>query len=250
VIDDTLVPVIATQLGVAVRGLDFEHAVADLQERDVERSSTEVEHQDRLIGPLLVQPVGQCSSGGFVDDAKHFEARDGTGLLRGLALGVVEVGRNRDHRLGDGISQVGLGVSLQLGQDLGTDLLCGPGLAVHVEGPRLVAHVALDRTDGPVGVGDRLALRNLSDQDLVVLREPHDRRGGAGAFRVGDDDGLARLQNGDHGVRRSQVDTYCSCHVCLLEGPGTVECLRRVEPKSGSVIFRTEPDRRMYLPAV
>jgi hypothetical protein len=53
------------------------------------------------------------------------------------------------------------------------------------------AHVALDGADRAVDVGDGLALGDLADQDLAVLGERDDRRGGAGALGVGDDGGLA-----------------------------------------------------------
>ena len=47
----------------------------------------------------LVEPVGERGRGRLVDDAQHFEAGDLAGVLGGLALGVVEIGRNGDDRL-------------------------------------------------------------------------------------------------------------------------------------------------------
>ena len=55
-VDDTLVPVVATEAGVAMGGLDLEDALADLEDRDVERAPTEVEYQDRLVGASLSSP--------------------------------------------------------------------------------------------------------------------------------------------------------------------------------------------------
>ena len=89
------------------------------------------------------------------------------------------------------LAQVGLGVSLQLLEDHGADLLGGVALAVH--GDAVVgAHLTLDGGDGPVGVGDGLALGHLAHHALASLGERHHGRGGAVALRVGDDDGLAR----------------------------------------------------------
>src|SRR5439155_787109 len=66
-VDDPLVPVVPTELRVSRGRLDLEHALADLQQRDVERPASQVEHQDGLV-VLLVQPVGQRRGGGLVDD--------------------------------------------------------------------------------------------------------------------------------------------------------------------------------------
>ena len=122
-VDDLLVPVVAAELGVAVGGLDLEHAVADLEDRHVERAAAEVEHEDRLVGALLVEAVGERGRGGLVDDAQHLEAGDLARLLGGGALGVVEVRGHGDDGLGDGVAQVGLGVALELHERAGRDLL-------------------------------------------------------------------------------------------------------------------------------
>src|SRR6185295_3846572 len=130
----------------------------------------------------------------LVDDPQDLEARDLPGLLRRLALRVVEVRRNGDDRLRDRVAEERLGVSLQLEQDLGADLLRGPTFAVDIDGPAFVAHVALYRTDRAIGVGDGLPFGDLTDQDLPVLREPDHGRRRSGPLRVRDDDRFPGLQ--------------------------------------------------------
>ena len=130
-VDDALVEVVAAQVRVAVGGLDLEDALADAQDRDVERAAAQVVDGDHLVLALLVQAVGQRRGGRLVDDAQHFEAGDLAGVLGGLALAVVEVGGHGDDRLGDLLAQLGLGVGLQLLQDHGRDLGRAVVLAVH-----------------------------------------------------------------------------------------------------------------------
>ena len=128
-VDDPLVEVVAAQVGVAVGGLDLEDALAQLQDGDVEGAAAQVVDRDLLVA-LLVQAVGQGGGGGLVDDPLDVEAGDAAGVLGRLALGVVEVGRDGDDRLGDLLAQVRLGVRLELLQDHRADLGRRVGLAV------------------------------------------------------------------------------------------------------------------------
>src|SRR5690606_33770965 len=95
--------------------------------------------------------------------------------------------------------------------DAGRDLLRRVLLAVDLGLP-VGAHVALDARDGAVDIGHGLPLGGLADEHLAVLREGHDGRGRAEAFRVRDDGGLSTLQDRDDRVGRSEVDSYCSSH--------------------------------------
>jgi hypothetical protein len=119
--DQTHVEVFAAQEGVAVGGLHLEHAVADLEDRDVERAAAKVVDGDGLAFGL-VEAVGERSGGRLVDDAQHFKAGDLAGVLGGLALGVVEVGRNGDDGLLDLLTEIGLGGFLHLLKDDGGNL--------------------------------------------------------------------------------------------------------------------------------
>jgi hypothetical protein len=96
-VHDPAVEVIAAKLGVAVRGDDLENALADLEDGDVEGPAAEVVDEDFLFA-LFVEAVGQGRSGGLVDDAQDLKARDGSRVLRGLALEVVEVSGAGDDR--------------------------------------------------------------------------------------------------------------------------------------------------------
>ena len=110
-VDDPLVEVVAAEVRVAVGRLDLEDALAELEDRDVERAAAEVVDGDLLVA-LLVETVGQGRRGRLVDDPLDVEAGDPAGVLGRLALGVVEVGRDGDDRLGDLLAEIGLRVGL------------------------------------------------------------------------------------------------------------------------------------------
>ncbi len=209
-VDDLLVPVVTTEVVVTAGRLDLDDAVADLEQGHVERAAAEVEHQDRLV-VALVEAVRERGRGGLVDDAADVEACDLAGLLGRLTLVIVEVRRHGDDRVGDGLTEVGLGVPLELLQDECRDLLRVERLAVDLGLP-VRADVALDRTDRTIDVRHALALGDLTGQHLAVLGERDDRRGRAGALGVGDDGGLAAFEYGDDRVGRAEVNSDRSGH--------------------------------------
>ncbi len=213
VVRHALVEVVAAQMVVARRGQHLDHAVAYLDDGHVERAAAQVVHH-HLLRRAVVQAVGKCGARGLVDDAQHVEARDLSGVLRGLALRVVEVRGHRDDGLGDVLPEERLGVAAQLAQDHGRNLLRRERLAVDVDAP-VAAHVSLDRRDGAVGVHRSLTARDGAHQALAVLRERHHARRGALALRVRYDDGPAALHRGRAAVRGAEIDAYCATHgVC------------------------------------
>src|SRR3569833_456087 len=234
VVDQAQVEVLAAQEGVAVGGLHLEHAVADLQDRDVEGAAAEVIDGD-LAAFVLFQAVGQGGRGRLVDDAQHFQAGDLAGVLGGLALGVVEVGRDGNDRLLDLLAEEGFGVVLDLAEDEGGYLLgrivlaesAHPGVAVrtlddlvghhalvlgHHRVIEIAADQALDGEEGVGGVSHRLALGGLAAEAFPVFLAGHDRRRGARALRVLDHLGLLAVHDGDARVGGAEVDADDLAH--------------------------------------
>ena len=192
-VHNTLVKVVAAQTVVAGGGQHLDDAIIDIQDGHIEGAAAQVIDHD-LLSVLLVHAIGQGRGGGLVDDTLHVQTGDPAGVLGGLTLGVGEVGGDGDDRLGDLLAQIGLGVCLQLLKDHGADLLGGVLLAVDVH---LIvrAHLTLDGDDGPVRVGDGLALGHLAHHALAVLGEGDHRGGRTVTLRVGDDDRLAALHD-------------------------------------------------------
>lgn len=103
-------------MGVTGSGLDGEDTTLDVQEGDIESSTTEIVDENvTLLGGLSgTETVGDGSGGRLVDDTENVEASNGTGVLGSLTLVVVEVGWDSDDGLGDLLAQLDLGDLLHL----------------------------------------------------------------------------------------------------------------------------------------
>ena len=221
---------------ISIGGLHFDNAFSDFQDRDVERTASKVVHRDGFV-LLLVQTVGERRSRGLIDDAKHFESGDASGIFCRLPLGIIEVCGDRDDRLIHLLAEVILCGALQLLKDhcgdlrwrvllahdfhsrvvvAGTGDLVGHHLHFFVYFVVPPAHEPLDRIDSIFGICDGLTLGNLPGEALTTLRKRHDRGRCASALLIGYDDRLPTFHNGDDGVGGAQVDPYNLAHRKLL----------------------------------
>jgi hypothetical protein len=84
----------------------------------------------------------------------------------------------------------------------------------------------LDREQGVVRIGDRLALGRLADGDFTVFHEGDDGRRGPVAFAVFDHPGLTAFHDRHAGIGGAQVDADNIAHDCAL----LIQGIRLVEP--------------------
>src|SRR4030095_15223654 len=89
-VHDALVEIVASKMCISGRRLHFKNAVADIVNRDIKRPAPKIEDQNRLV-LLFIQPIGERSSGGFVDDSQYIQAGHFARIFRSLPLGVSEV---------------------------------------------------------------------------------------------------------------------------------------------------------------
>ena len=209
-VDDPLVEVVAAQVVVAGGSQNFLNALAHFNNGNVEGAAAQVVNHNLLVA-FFVHAVSQGSRGRLIDDALYIQARNASGVLGSLTLGVGKVSGNGDNRFGDSFAQVSLGVGFQFLQDHSRNFLRGVSFAVNIY---LVigAHVAFNGADGPVRVGDSLAFCHLAHHTLAVFGEGHNGRSGAGAFMVCNNNRLAAFHNGYAGVCRTKVDTNDFSH--------------------------------------
>ena len=204
------VEIVAAQPVVARRGQHFDHFVVDVQNGHVEGAAAQIVHHDTLRA-ALVHAVGQSRGGRLVDDAQHVQPGDAARVLGGLPLPVAEIGRNGDHRVRDGLAQIGFRVLLELLQDHGGNLLRRIVLAVDLY-PVVRAHLPLDGKNGAGSVSHGLPLGRRAYDTLPVFGKGHHGRRGSSAFRVGDHNGFAVFHRRNAGIRSAQINTDQSAH--------------------------------------
>ena len=134
-VDDPLVEILTTKVGVTGGRQDLEDALVDRQERHIKGTTTKIVDNDVSLTVILVQAVSNSSGGGLVNDTQDVQAGNDTGVLGSLSLVVVEVGRDGNDGMGDLLAEVGLGDFLHLAENDGRYLLGGEllGLALNVD---------------------------------------------------------------------------------------------------------------------
>src|SRR5256885_16943101 len=98
-------------MGITVRRFYFENAVANLEDRNVERAAAQIVNRDLLVF-FLIQSVSERCRGRFVDNAQYFHARDLAGVFGGIALWVVEIRWHSDDGLRDFFAELRFRIGL------------------------------------------------------------------------------------------------------------------------------------------
>ena len=243
VFDQATVKVFAAQERVAVGGKHFELLVTvnvgDVDHGDIERAAAQVIDADLAVFVAhLVKTESQSCGRRFVDDALDFETGNAAGVLGGLTLAVVEVGRNRDHGFGHRFAEVVFGGFLHLAEHFGGNLLRSKLLVAHHLHPcvavvgaddlkRSALHVllhfgvfitaadqALDGKQRVLRVGHGLTLGGCADKNLAVFHVGNDGRRRTSAFGIFDHTNLVAFHDGHSRVGGAKVNTddlrHCS----------------------------------------
>ena len=239
ILDQAQVKVFTTQERITVGCQYFELVLAinfsDLDNRDIESTTTQVEYCNGLIALGLVHTVSQCRSRWLVDNTLNFQTRDLTGIFSCLTLRIVEVCRYSDYRFSNRLTQVVFCSLLHLLQNFCRYLrrshliivYLNPGVAV-VSFNDLVWHhsdiflyhiifktttdQALDRKQSVVRVCYRLTLSRLTYQNLAIISVSDDGRGGAITLSVLDNFRIFTIQYSHTRVGGAQVDTNNFTH--------------------------------------
>ena len=110
VVKEVGIEILTTKMSVTSGGLDGENAALDVEERDIESTTTKIIDQDitLLVRLSRAKTIGNGGGSGLVNDTENIEAGNRTSVLGSLTLVVVEVSRDSDDRLFDLLAQLGL----------------------------------------------------------------------------------------------------------------------------------------------
>ena len=100
VINNLVIEVFTAEVSITVGRFYFKDAIAKLKDGDIESTTTKIE-DDNLLVIFLIETISESCCGRLVDNTANLEASDFTGIFGGLALRIVEVGRNRDNGFGN-----------------------------------------------------------------------------------------------------------------------------------------------------
>ncbi len=208
-------------MGITVSGFYLKHAVAEFQYGDIECTATKVKYSDLLIVLAFVQAISQGCGRRLVHNPANRQPSDFTGFFGSLALGIIEVGRNGDHRFRYLMTEVIFSRFFHFLKHHGADLLGSvqPAIYVNTNGiivtfyhliapvadlfgylVKTTAHKSLYRSDGIVGVGNGLALGRVTHLTFTVFQKSHYRRGGTASLVIGYHHRFAAFHNGHAAV--------------------------------------------------
>src|SRR5215207_2131453 len=105
IIHDTDIKVIAAEKGITTGGAHLEDAITHIENGNIKRTAAKIIDGNNFIF-LFVKPVGKRRSRWLVDNAQNFKTCNLSRILCGVALRVVEIGRNSNDGLCDRLTEI------------------------------------------------------------------------------------------------------------------------------------------------
>mmetsp|Transcript_3538 Transcript_3538/g.3327 ORF Transcript_3538/g.3327 Transcript_3538/m.3327 type:complete len:252 (-) Transcript_3538:2-757(-) len=229
-------------MGISVGGKNLEDSGINGKKGDIEGSSAQIKYEYVGLSSSLVHTVGNGGSSRLVDNTLNLHSRNGSGILGGLTLGIIEIGRYGNNGVSNIFSKEDLGGTLHLlknhgGNLLGGELLGGSSnsnldnglvgvrdnliryeLLIGLYG--FVRVITSDKTlnveNGVFGVDGGLILGSISYQTVTVVHEGDVRRCDTITLVVGNDFDTSILEDSDARVGGSQINSNDGSHLLLL----------------------------------
>ena len=107
-------------MSVTIGSFDLENTFLDGEERYIESTTSKIENENvSLLSLLSIKTVSNGSGCWLVDDSQHVDTSDGTSILSGLSLSIIEVSWHSDDGRLDSFSEERFSDFLHLGKDHG-----------------------------------------------------------------------------------------------------------------------------------
>ena len=217
-IDNYVVEVITSEVGISVGRFYFEYAISQFKNRYIERTATEVEYGDFHIFICFVETVGQSCGSRFVDNTAHIQAGDFARFFGCLTLRVVEVSRYGNNGFVDLLSQIVFGRFFHFLKDHGRYFLRRIKTPVDVDTRHIVfaayyfirytgdfvldlievfTHETFDREDRTSRVGDSLTFGGVAHFTFATIYKCNNRRSRSTAFAVCYDNRIVAFHDGN-----------------------------------------------------
>lgn len=194
------IEVLKEKESVEIGGIKLKKEVEDLKKRKVESKEEKVIERDG-IELDIVEKIGKRRRGRIVDDEKKLKKGDIEGIIGGMKMGVVEVGRKSDEGMSKGLEKVGLRSLINIMKDNGGDMRRRIFIEVKIEkGIEIVEiedivrkkiivigenRIVIEKENkeiegkkGELRVGEGMKIRRMKREELVKIGEGDDRRGG------------------------------------------------------------------------
>mmetsp|Transcript_33377 Transcript_33377/g.45689 ORF Transcript_33377/g.45689 Transcript_33377/m.45689 type:complete len:468 (-) Transcript_33377:106-1509(-) len=232
VLHDSLIKIFASKMSITSSRKDFKDTRVNGQNRNIKSTTTKIVNHDVLFLVFLIKSISNRSSGRLVDDSKNVQTGNGTSVLGGLTLSIIEIGRDSDDSSRDLLSKIRLSDFFHLSQNHRRDFLGGENLVVSLD---LNSHVGfsvlvedlewkkfhvrlnsvigiittnqtLDIKESVLGIQSSLVLGSFSDQTFSI-RKGNVRGGDTVSKIIGDNFDTSFLENTDTREGGSQINT-------------------------------------------
>nr|P41755.1 RecName: Full=NAD-specific glutamate dehydrogenase; Short=NAD-GDH [Achlya klebsiana]AAA17563.1 NAD-specific glutamate dehydrogenase [Achlya klebsiana] len=233
VVDEAVIEIFTTQVGITSSSLDFEDTFFNGQKRHIEGTTTKIENENIAFTTLLVKTVGNGGTSRFVNDTKDVKTSNGTSILGSLTLRVVEISWDGNDSVVNSSTNEGFSNFLHLDQnhrgnffrleslsftlEFDGDLWLVTSTRGNLEWPVLniglsswVVEFTTDQTlsiEHSVGrVHGNLVLSGITNKTFAVS-ESNVRWGGTVTLIVGNNFNTIVLPDTDTRISRTEIDT-------------------------------------------
>mmetsp|Transcript_8759 Transcript_8759/g.11625 ORF Transcript_8759/g.11625 Transcript_8759/m.11625 type:complete len:260 (-) Transcript_8759:61-840(-) len=112
---------------VTVGRQDLKHTVVNGKKGDIECTSTKIKDENIGFSSSLVHTIGNSGGCRFVNNTINLQTSNSSSILGGLTLGIVEIGRDCDDSIVDGLTQECLSCGFHFLQDHGRNFFRSKG---------------------------------------------------------------------------------------------------------------------------